>query len=765
MLRPYVIILIILALFVGSTDSSSHARTGAGLSGAQTLTPAPPAPRRRALLVGVSGYCRDASGAQCNEHGKQWWNLNTGNDVDAIGEVLMSDRFGFKPEEIRTLKSKEETTHNAIVKAFRSFLVEQTRPGDIVYFHYSGHGSQVADDRAHGLNPKPGDELDGMDETLVPSDYAGLRDGSRDIRDDEMEQLLAELAGRHVTVTVDSCHSGTITRGGLSLVRGMRLSRPVPPNPRGAQDGPSGLFALNAALPRSLVVISAARNDQLAVETWDNKSGKQMGAFTSALLGAFRGAVPETTYRDLFERINAEVTGKTGDQDPQLEGSRDNLLFSGIARPPQPYINITVDTTRRVLLKAGSLQGMSAGSRFNVYAPGKDSKTGSPLAQAEIKAVGPIASVLKLTPEPDEKALEGLRAARAVETFHNFGDVRLKVIFEDAARSALGVEGLSELKALSLLNIAERAEDWNVRVCRGACPNERPVPGVEKTAAAARVLTLMREDGSVIERVPEDTQLTDAVRRVLEGEARWRFVKALNNESDPNLRLRMRLVPVTGVVQNPATGRAERATDLAPEVQPAEGNRIVLHDGDTVMLEVLNLGTTEVFVSVLDLRSNGGIGPLFPHPEINTGQNENRIGVKNDLLGNPLWQRVPFPFVIRIDPPYGREVFKAFITKSAADFSPLFLPADARELQTGRTRGTNRGLEEAQSPLGQLLLTATTGRTRGQPRAGARGATAQHGAEDIAHVSAPAADWATTELTFEARPPRKVAASAGQTPK
>lgn len=750
MLRPLAI-LIVLSLFAGNVGPHSHTPCGAG---PQSLSPVPP--RRRALLVGVSDYCRDASEVLCSSQGRYWWNLNSGNDVDAIAEVLTSAQFGFKKEEIKTLKTQEETTHESIVRNFKTFLVEQTKPGDIVYFHFSGHGSQVEDDRSE-RNPKPGDELDGKDETLVPSDYAGLHDGRNDIRDDEIEQLLAGLAGRHVALTVDSCHSGTITRGGRSLARGMGLTRAVASNPRGAQDGPGGLFAAGTALPRSLVVISAARNDQGAFETVDDKSSRKMGAFTSALLGAFKDAGSETTYRDLFERINAEFTRKHGNQDPQLEGSRDNILFSGVVRPPQPYINLEVKDGK-VLLKAGSLQGMTAGSRFSLYPPGKDSKTGSPVAQAETINVGPTTSVLKLAPEPNEKTLEGLRAARAVETFHNFGDLRLKVVFEDAARSALGEAGMKELKTLGLLNVPERAEDWNVRVCRGACPNERPAPGQERTGPGG-VLTLIREDGSVVERVAEGPQMPEAVRRILEGEARWRFVKALDNGNDPNLRIRMRLVPVNEIVQHPITGYASGATDIAPEVQPSEGNRITLHDGDTVMLEVLNLGTVDAYVSVLDLRSNGEIGPLFPHPDIEPGTNENKIPVRNDPLGNPIWQRVPFPFVIRISEPYGREVFKAIVTRSAADFSPLFQPRDAEELQTGQTRGTTRGKEEAKSPLGQIFLTATTGRTRGKTRTGTRGNSpendpGQYGAEDPTHLTAPTEDWATFEITFEALPPK-----------
>lgn len=767
MLRTLVM-LITLGLLYGSNGLYSQLPRGGTHIPAQSQATPRPAPRRRALLVGVSDYCRDNSAKECRENGKYWWDLNSGNDVDAIKAVLMSERFGFKEDEIKVLKTKDETTHASIVNTFKSFLISQTGPGDIVYFHYSGHGGQVEDDAdpRHGRNPKVGDELDGKDETFIPSDYATQGDGSKDIRDDEIEELLAGLIGRHIAVTADSCHSGTITRNGRRLTRGAALRRAVAANGRGQADGPSGLFPENASLPASLVVISAARNNQAASETTDEVTHKDMGMFSYALVRSLADSGPETTYRDIFERINSEVTRRYRDQAPQLEGNRNNILFTGVVRPPQPYINLTV-VGSKVMLKAGSLQGMTAGSRFSIYPAGKDSKTGSPVAQAETTAVGPTASVLKLTPEPDAKALEELSAARAVETFHNFGDMRLKVSIDSAALASLGEERLRVLEGLALLNVSGVA-DWNVRVCRGRCENEKQ-PADSEGPQVADSLTLMREDGSIIERVPDGPKMLDEVKDALEGEARWRFVKGLKNESDPDLRIKMRLVPVTDVIQDPITKLAKSARDLAAEVPLGEGGQMVLHDGDTVMLEVMNLGTEEPFVSVLDLRSNGGIAPLFPHPLVHTGVNENRILVKKDREGRPVWQRIPFPFVIKIGEPYGREVFKAIVTRDEADFSPLFRLRDAEEIQRGRLRGTTRGKREAETPLGQILLTATTGLTRGQarglPRGPGYGETGILGTEDAAKLGAPAEDWATAEITFDALPPRPQAQPADETPR
>lgn len=89
---------------------------------------APPA--RRALLIGINKYQKvpDLYGST--------------NDVAMIKRVLMS-KFGFQERHIKTLED-EKATRAGILSSLRKF-VKETNPKDIVYIHYSGHGSQVED--------------------------------------------------------------------------------------------------------------------------------------------------------------------------------------------------------------------------------------------------------------------------------------------------------------------------------------------------------------------------------------------------------------------------------------------------------------------------------------------------------------------------------------------------------------------------------------------------------------------------------------------
>ncbi|MCA1606059.1 MAG: caspase family protein, partial [Acidobacteria bacterium] len=385
----------VLALFIlvvaGLTSLDSTQASSPGATTLRTPPVAAAAQRKRALLIGISDYCRaDAAPGDCSARGKYWWNLNSAPDVEALKSSLMS-KFEFQEGDIKVLTTKAETTHKNIVDTFKSFLIDQTNAGDIVYFHYSGHGGQVPDNKQHGPNQIVGDEIDGLDESLVPSDYKTQQDGSNNIRDDEIGELLAKLkekAPDSITMTMDSCFSGSNTRGGEHLVRGTNWSGPVPKvdTSLAREDSSSGLLTRGAAAQQGYVIISATSDKQLAGET--DCRGKEMGLFTCALVTAFNDAGDNTTYRDVFEKVNDYVLRNARNQSPQLEGARDQRVMKLGASRPQPYV--LVDTVgSRIILQAGRLQGMTEGSRFSLHPKGADPRDqkAKAFAQAEISRV------------------------------------------------------------------------------------------------------------------------------------------------------------------------------------------------------------------------------------------------------------------------------------------------------------------------------------------------------------------------------------------
>ncbi len=326
---------------------------------------------RRALLIGINDYAAndrpDPSG------GKEWIPADLRgaiNDLEKMRAVLTS-RFGFKSSEIRTLADRE-ATREVILNAMRE-IVRASGPDDVVYIHFSGHGSQVAD--------TDGDETDDdFDETILPHD---ARTGAvPDITDDEIGEILSRLKTRHALIVLDSCHSGTATRE-VSAIR----TRMVAPDPR-VKLYVRKQVATRSAIPAGAeyVLMTGAAEHQAALD--GPLDGKFYGLFSYALGKAMANAPARATPRDIhasvlkeFERIAAHF-GLMGMPDPQLEGST-ALAGRAVLRPADRSDETESSSARlawaevrpaaggtAILVQAVPL-GAQPGATWAVYPPGE----------------------------------------------------------------------------------------------------------------------------------------------------------------------------------------------------------------------------------------------------------------------------------------------------------------------------------------------------------------------------------------------------------
>ncbi|KAK1591716.1 hypothetical protein Q3G72_012300 [Acer saccharum] len=123
------------------------------------------------------------------------------NDVVAMKEVLIK-RFGFEPSGIELLTddalgpagSSLVMPTGANIKAALKRMVDGAEAGDVLFFHYSGHGTRIP-------SMKPGRPFR-QDEAIVPTDF-------NLITDLDFRQLVNRLPkGTSFTILSDSCHSG-----------------------------------------------------------------------------------------------------------------------------------------------------------------------------------------------------------------------------------------------------------------------------------------------------------------------------------------------------------------------------------------------------------------------------------------------------------------------------------------------------------------------------------------------------------------------------
>jgi len=123
------------------------------------------------------------------------------NDVKNISQ-LVAKKYGFTQAVILTddqTDPKKRPTYDNIINSMK-WLSKDAKPGDSLFFHYSGHGGTAKD--------KDNDEIDGFDESILPCDFST----NGQILDDVIyENLIAPLPkGCKLTAVFDSCHSGTV---------------------------------------------------------------------------------------------------------------------------------------------------------------------------------------------------------------------------------------------------------------------------------------------------------------------------------------------------------------------------------------------------------------------------------------------------------------------------------------------------------------------------------------------------------------------------
>ena len=171
-------------------------------------------PRKLALLVGINQYAEGSRGVP---------SLNGCENDVRLQEELLTYRFGFDPKNIITLVNAQATRQN-ILQQFETHLIAQAQPGDVIVFHFSGHGSRLIDP-----NPIANRQLNSA---FLPFDAVDIHpDGSvNDIMGRTLFLLMSALQTQNVTAVLDSCHSGGGTRGQVKIrsVREGDKSKPSP---------------------------------------------------------------------------------------------------------------------------------------------------------------------------------------------------------------------------------------------------------------------------------------------------------------------------------------------------------------------------------------------------------------------------------------------------------------------------------------------------------------------------------------------------------
>ncbi len=224
------------------------------------------AAERWAIIVGIGSYPEDSG----------WKSIHGDNDIELVVPMLLRNQF--QQQHISILINEQATKCN--IENAVNALITHLRSGDIVYFHFSGHGQLVTD--------ISGDEGDyGYDESLVPYDakskyeFNGYK-GENHIIDDELNQWLMTIKKRigcsgKILVVLDACHSGGGSRDENDDEKPLRGTRDCFNIPKTEQS------VRSEQNPIKWICISACKSAQSNYEYKDDRSGRIYGRLSYAL--------------------------------------------------------------------------------------------------------------------------------------------------------------------------------------------------------------------------------------------------------------------------------------------------------------------------------------------------------------------------------------------------------------------------------------------------------------------------------------------------
>ncbi len=651
---------------------------------------------------------------------------------EQIFRLTATDGGGTQPEE----SPEEWPTYDNILAGFRR-LIDIGTVGDQIFIHYSGHGG-----RATTRYPEVKGDNE-HDETLVPTDIGNNDD--RYLRDLHLAKLLQEMVdqGLHVTLVLDSCHSGGATRGGgratprgIGVVDTSSRQSLLTEEERQAQIA-NWQATMRAATrnikpdsgwlpePKGYTLLAACRGTELAWEDDFEIDGvwTRCGAMTYALLDALGNLGAGLTYKMLHDRVVAKVHAFSELQTPMLHGDGTRTVF-GIEQQQSIYrvgVRKVDSANNRVQLDAGQSGLVRKGAQFAIYPPTTLDAVRSTrrLAIVTVTDVGSVDAWAEITQKLEEEPIK--QGAQAL--LFNPGSTRLQCTARMVPSDNLPA-GIDQNAALEAVVAAIQASDGGfVQVVEGEQRADFHVT-VDQAGnyiigdSTGLPIANLRPAMPVI-----NPQSAKKVADRLTHLTQYRNVRALANYDDSS--------PLSNKLQIDAFRLpADYQRGDPPELIPfdlATGPRTI-KAGEYFALRVKNLlpelpptrtdpVRNELNITVLDLQPDWGIEQIYPADEAAF------------LPLDPQREAVRiFQSSLTPGDKEGTDVIKVFATIGTTNFRWLELPA----LDQPRS-ATRSGISKPLNGL-EALLAAVTERA---PMPTMRNAT---------YVNEPSTEWVTEQV-------------------
>lgn len=616
-----------------------------------------------ALLIAAFGYSEES---KWNELGK-----STLTDMQLVRNALLAR--GVANENIYILDSG--ATRQAIVNAIENILIPSLKTGDVVMFHFSGHGYQIPDNNK--------DELDGLDEALVPINAKNDGGRKKDIsyyenylRDDDLNKLLEKIRlalgpSGDLFVTIDACHSGTSTRG-IGPSRGaVRLDLDTYEN----ADTEETWEPLSEQKDLSnMVAFFASSQSQLNSEY--QEGDLSCGSLSFALSKAISSSTSTTSYQALFEKVRNTMIGIVPAQTPSVEGTLNTTIFGGNLLPAAQFLRVKeVLENNIIVIFGGLLASINTGSVIGFFEP--DTRefsienavftgkvTASSTTECEVTAVN--------IPTSFEKT--SLLWAQVLE--RNFGNVAVSIQLKNFNKE-ITKQLESEFKDVPFISFNKgKKTDLFIE------PNHTS----ESDPNAIKLSSLGEINFALSSfEVSEKEELTKVqIDWLIEKIADYAQGKFLRNLSIENTEYSAKII-LTEIQK--IEGTSGRSAKDYSEVGRVASNKIKV--GKFLRVDIQNNSNRVLYYSILDIDASGKISIVCPK--------NGRLPEEYKIAGNTL--STNNGIIVKMSPPLGQGVLKLVVTKQPLNLSGLV---------TSRGEAAN-----AASSFDMLFQSTIKGKSRG----------------------------------------------------
>ena len=583
---------------------------------------------KRALLIGVGTYPI--------ENG--WTSLSSKNDIELIKSALLER--GFAAENITSILD-EKATYQGILQGFQAYLTDKANSGDIVYFHYSGHGQQKRD--------LDGDEIDGYDECLVSYDspkkfQKGVYEGQRLVTDDDLARCLTSLRNKlgpqgQLIVVLDACHSGTGTRG-IGPARGAAdiMADPDYVNSRQIstqqiENSSLNMSKSNSANLAPMIAYFGSAQNQLNYEM-TTESGEHYGSLSYALAKTFVKTDASTTYRGLFDKIRTEMSTIAPNQTPQSEGDLDLQIANGkLLSKPNYYLATKVISDSELVIKAGEIHGLHLNSEFGIYPPEtRNIESEIALATGKITKCLPAESIITL-----DKPLttEQIKSSWVILTNNSVGMIKLKI------GTKIDIPEIE--KSLDHCFFTKPFIEKNQTNPQIWIEYNSVLKSIQLNSSNGYLLkSIFIQSAAQVE--ANCTNLLNTAKSFLHGD----FIRKMELEGT-DIKVSFKIIPVDSI-------QDEKDLDNLKSLQINKGSIKEMSLVTKFRILIINEGLKPAYYTLLDLQPDNIINILIPQ-EPSTPE-EMRIIPDQKIL---------FPTVFKLGVPLGQEMFKLISSDKPID--------------------------------------------------------------------------------------------------